>query len=142
MLTGRPTKYDQKVIDAICEEIATTNKSIKTICKNEDYPAAGTILRWLGEEDKQSFRDQYARAQEARADFLAEDILEISDDDKDDEKPFVGVNHIQRDRLKVDTRKWIASKLKPKKYGEKIDMAHSGEVNGFVINVGGKDLND
>ena len=48
-------------------------------------------------------------------------------DDGDDEKPFVGTNHINRHRLKIDALKWAASKSAPKKYGDKVDVTSDGE---------------
>jgi hypothetical protein len=119
---ARPSKYSPIIAAGICEQIATTNKSLKTICKDAKMPHVATVFRWLGEEDKKEFRDNYARAQECRADLLAEDIIEIADDNKKDEKAFVGINHIHRAKLRIDTRKLIASKLKPKKYGDKIEV--------------------
>ena len=64
------------------------------------------MFRWL--RDNEEFRHQYEIAKEASADALAEDMLEIADDPKDNP---------QNKRVRIDTRKWIASKLKPKKYG-------------------------
>lgn len=124
-ITGRPSDYDGAIADAICAEIATSSKSIRTICKAKGMPHAATVMRWL--RTNEVFREQYTRAKEEQADYLAEEMLEIADDDQDDEKAFVGSNHIQRDKLKVETRKWIAAKLKPKKYGDKIDMTSGGE---------------
>jgi hypothetical protein len=124
-ITGRPSDYDGAIADVICAEIATSSKSIRTICKAKGMPHAATVMRWL--RTNELFREQYARAKEEQADYLAEEMLEIADSDGDDEKPFVGSNHIQRDKLKVETRKWIAAKLKPKKYGDKIDMTSGGE---------------
>jgi hypothetical protein len=122
---GRPSDFTAALGDMICAEIATSSKSIKTICKAKNMPHPATVMRWL--RINESFRDQYTRAKEEQADYLAEEMLEIADDDGDDEKAFVGINHIQRDKLKVETRKWIAAKLKPKKYGDKIDVTSDGE---------------
>lgn len=107
-------------------------------------PAVRTVLYWLAEsenpdakEEIKSFMRQYARAREAQADFLAEEIIEIADDGSNDYMTIVKGDKeynvedkevTNRSRLRVDSRKWIASKLKPKKYADKLDLNHSGEV--------------
>jgi hypothetical protein len=125
------SKYTEKLAEAICKAIATSSKSLKTICKENSIHVA-TVLRWL--EEKPSFRDRYARAKEQQADYLAEEIIEIADDDKDD---LLGVDDygnrlenkefVNRSKLRVDARKWVASKLKPKKYADRVDVTSGGE---------------
>jgi len=93
-------------------------------------PHKRTVKRWLAE--KPSFQEQYARAKEEMAEHFAEEILEIADDGSNDwiERELETGNvinvanheHIARSRLRVDTRKWLMSKLLPKKYGEKLDV--------------------
>lgn len=124
--TGRPAKYTKEIADLICEEIATTSKSLRTICLDDKLPSVGTILKWL-REDENGFLAQYARAKDQQADMLAEEILEISDHTEEDHTPFTGANVVQRDKLRIDARKWIASKLKPKAYGDKLDVTSLGE---------------
>lgn len=105
-------------------------------------PAVRTILSWLldgeKEEGKQAHKDflrSYVRAREEQADFLAEEILEIADDGSNDlmtitkgDASYETENKevTNRSKLRVDARKWIASKLKPKKYGDKLDLNHEG----------------
>ena len=90
-------------------------------------PDKSTVFDWLAKYP--GFADQYAKAKEESADAHADDILEIADDGSNDwmerndpKNPgwLVNGEHMQRSRLRVDTRKWIASKLKPKKYGDKL----------------------
>ena len=79
--------------------------------------------------------DIYARACEVRAERIFEEILEIADDSSGDEIE-VNVdgmvesrqNHefVQRSKLKIDARKWILSKMQPKKYGDKLDVTSDG----------------
>lgn len=106
--TGRPSDFTQEIADAICERLAE-GESLRKICLGDDMPNKATVFRWLGLH--QSFSDQYARAREEQAETLADEIVEIADGNKDSDP--------QRDRLRVDARKWVASKLKPKKYGDK-----------------------
>lgn len=129
---GRPSKYSKEVADLICEEIASTSKSLRTICKSENLPSVGTVLKWL-REDTEGFVAQYTRAKEEQADLMADEILEISDNSSND-MVSGGVN-VQRDRLRIESRKWLASKLKPKSYGEKLDLTTKGEQIGVSINI-------
>jgi hypothetical protein len=100
-------------------------------------PAQSTVFKWLSENSK--FSEQYAHAREAQADTLADELIDISDDSsRDTYKDSDGIervdhDHINRSRLRVDTRKWIASKLKPKKYGEKIDAQVAGNLTLTVV---------
>lgn len=113
------SRITDDLFETICEEIESTHKGLVTICKAHGSSAAAFYSLIDKNEDK---ADRYARAKSRQADYLAELILEVSFDDNDDEKPFVGVNHIQRDRLKADSLKFIAAKLKPQKYGDKLQV--------------------
>jgi len=140
---GRPTKYNKRLADKICNALAD-GKSLRKICNPKDMPNRGTVYRWLGENEK--FNNQYARAKREMAEDMAEEILEIADDtsmdmgfkkseDKDGKgaTPFVDKENIQRSRVRIDTRKWLMSKLIPKKYGDKQEIEHSGELKiGFA----------
>lgn len=127
-LGGRPTLYTVELTDSICSRLAA-GESMRSISRDEDMPAMSTLFKWLREHEE--FSQQYARAKEESADALVEEILDIADDGVNDwmekhgkEGEAIGyqVNgeHIQRSRLRVDTRKWAASKLKPKKYGDRL----------------------
>ncbi|OZI26935.1 terminase [Bordetella genomosp. 9] len=90
-----------------------------------------TVMRWLA--DNAVFREQYARAREAQADKLAEEILSIADDGLNDtyvdDEGNKRTDHdvVARSRLRVDARKWLASKMAPKKYGDKIEHVGNPE---------------
>ena len=86
--------------------------------------------------------DRYARAKELQMDYLAEEIIDISDDGKNDFMSVVRGDEVyeqenkevtNRSRLRVDTRKWIMAKLAPKKYGDKIDVTSNGKSMPFVL---------
>jgi hypothetical protein len=130
---GRPSIFTQDIADRICDEIATSSKGLKTICDAPGMPSVRTVLSWLSDGDKEDgkpefkqFLHNYARAREAQADFLADEIIEISEHTKEDHTAFTGQNVVQRDKLRIEARKWVASKLKPKKYGDKLDLNHEG----------------
>jgi hypothetical protein len=124
--------FDQNTADRICERLVN-GESLRKICLSDDMPHAATVCRWLAENEP--FREQYAHARDAQADTLADEILDIADDgtndwmsDKDDEEGTTyNGDAVQRSKLRVDARKWLASKLKPKKYGEKIDVTSGDE---------------
>lgn len=107
-------------------------------------PHKATVFRWLA--DDADFRDLYARAKEASTEALAEELLDIADDGSNDwmERPGadgeslgwqLNGEHVQRSRLRVDTRKWLLAKLQPRKYGERQTVEHEGSVNHFVMQV-------
>lgn len=130
---ARPTKYNKELADQICDIISTSSKGLTTICKKLKVKNS-TIYRWM--EDNDEFRDNYTRAREDQADFLADQMLAIADKSEGDDKAFVGINRIHRDKLRLETRKWIASKLKPKKYGDKMDVTTDGEkINNVKVEV-------
>ena len=139
--TGRPTKYTKELADRICSEIAG-GKSLRSVCVDPKMPDKATVFRWLRVDDV--FRDQYARACEERSEALVEEVLDIADDASNDwmdiwnartqeEERVIDREHIERSKVRIDTRKWIASKLKPKKYGDKLDVTSGGErVNPYA----------
>lgn len=119
---ARPTDYTEELGDLICSKLAD-GKSMRFVCKSDSMPDKSTVFRWIRTKDE--FRDQYARAKEESADALTDEMLDIADDSEldytktDDDGLKLNSENIQRSRLKIDTRKWLASKLKPKKYGDK-----------------------
>ena len=138
---ARPTDYTEELAADVCVRLSD-GESLKGICSDEDMPHRSTVFRWLGAN--QAFRDMYARAREEQADSLADEIVSIADeectmvrsskhstkDDDDDGNTEVVFDSsaVARNRLRVDARKWVAAKLKPRKYGEKVELEHSGEV--------------
>jgi len=130
---GRPVIYTEEIAQRICYLIGTTTKGLKRICEDKSLPSKSTIYRWLNEDEEGTFRDMIARAHEMRADMMAAEILEIADDNSLDKEAFVGGNHIQRDKLRIDTRKFLLSKLSPKKWGDKVDITTGGDKLGITV---------
>lgn len=110
---ARPSDFTDEIAEAICSLLAE-GKSLRSVCRRDDMPDKSTVFRWLRHHEL--FRDQYARAKEESADALVEDILDIADDDAED---------VHRSKLKVDARKWIAAKMKPKKYADRQALDHT-----------------
>jgi hypothetical protein len=113
---GRPSLYTPELADEICTRLAN-GESLRAICLDDAIPSVGTVLRWVGEHDE--FQKQYARAREIQAETHADDIVTIADGGGEDDSV-----RTARDRLRVDARKWVASKLLPKKYGDKQTTVH------------------
>jgi hypothetical protein len=134
---ARPTLFSDELAATILERIAD-GESLRAICTDDAMPARSSVFKWLSEN--KTFSDQYARARDEQADALFDEILEIADDgrndwmerkDKDDQSIGWRENgeSMRRSQLRVDARKWMASKLQPKKYGDKIDLNHSGSID-------------
>ncbi|QEL14773.1 hypothetical protein PX52LOC_01667 [Limnoglobus roseus] len=135
---GRASEYSQELADIICERMICgaddKPESLRSICRDDGMPRLGTVMRWLAKYPE--FREQYRAAREAQAEVHHEEILEISDNCTDDVQTLLGnddettlgrINHsaVARAKLQVDTRKWIMSRMVPKKYGDKIQQLHS-----------------
>ncbi|MDR6393045.1 terminase small subunit-like protein [Paraburkholderia phenoliruptrix] len=136
---GRPTTFTQELADLICERLAD-GESLRAICLDDSMPARASIFKWLGEN--KSFSDQYARAREAQADTMADEILHIADTPVMGQKTVskaTGIeitegDMIEHRRLQVDARKWLAAKMAPKKYSERL-MSELTGANGGPIQV-------
>lgn len=129
---GRPSDFTQELADRICAELAE-GKSLRTVCRADDMPDKSTVFKWL--RTIPEFADHYTKAKEEAADALFEETVDIADDGSNDwiasndpDNPGYKFNneHYQRSRLRVDTRKWMMSKMKPKKYGDRVTQEHTG----------------
>jgi hypothetical protein len=123
---GRPLEYTKEMGDYICELVSSTGFGLLKLTKlYPELPDKITINRWRYRVP--DFRHQYAMAKIEQADILAEECLEIADDDSGDTKlspdgfELCNTEFIARARLRVDTRKWLASKLLPKQYGQQAE---------------------
>jgi ApbE superfamily uncharacterized protein (UPF0280 family) len=124
-------KLDQ-MMESVFDIIATTNKGLHHILReNPAYPSPQTFYKIM--KNSPSFMDRYARAKEIQADLLVAECITIADETSNDivgneeEGYRVNAEAINRSRLRVDTRKWLASKLAQKKYGDKLDVTTDGE---------------
>jgi hypothetical protein len=107
--------YTPEQVEAVCVEIEQkpvgTQKTLLALGMN-------TKEFWATLDGDEALRKRYTRAKELQAENLAEEIIEIADGESED---------VQRDRLRVESRKWVAAKLLPKKYGEKLDVTSQGD---------------
>lgn len=136
---ARPTSYNETVARDICVRLME-GESLASICADEDMPARSSVYLWL--HDNSEFSDRYARAREVQATTFFDEVQQISDNtmlgEKRTIKPDGTIEIVQADmiehrRLRVDARKWMAARLAPKKYGDKIDHEHSGSLT-VVVN--------
>lgn len=118
---GRKSSYNPELGTFICLEIAG-GKSLRKVCAMEGMPDMSTVLRWLADDDKEFFHKQYARACEARGVALAEEAMEIVD------QPVKTALELAHNRAKADQRKWYASKLSPKRFGDKLAVGGADDL--------------
>jgi len=111
---GRPTLYNLEMAQTICTLIAERDaktgrlRSLRDVCQLPGMPHEWTVYQWLGKHEE--FAKLYARAREDRADLLAEEIVQICDEESDPQKA----------RVRMDARKWVAAKWHPKRYSDKV----------------------
>lgn len=130
MAANKTEEEKQILFDAIIQDISENGVSLFAALKNR--LSSTTFYAFMDEDESRIKR--YARATELRAEKMAEETLDIADSvDNDlitlpDGREVVNNNVINRDRLRVDTRKWLLAKMHPKKYGDKISTEISGEL--------------
>ena len=140
-MSDRPTVYDPEIVERIFRLMAK-GKSLLWICdtsKDKTFPGTWTFFKWLDDPANEWMRANYVRARQLQAEHFAQEILQISDDGRndtyiDEETGRVVTDHdvVTRSRLRVDTRKWIASKLLPKVYGDRITTEVTGADGGPI----------
>jgi hypothetical protein len=145
---GRPTEYTPEIGDRICAALAT-GMSLRSVCRADDIPPESTVRGWT-HDVKHPFSAQYVRAREIGYLSMADETIEISDDGSNDWMEKFGKDgeavgwtingeHIQRSRLRVDTRKWLLSKCLPKVFGDKVVNEITGKDGGPIET---KDVSD
>jgi len=134
---GRPTDYTEALAEAICIRLAE-GESLRAICREDAMPSKSTVMEWLLKHE--DFRTKYAHARVLQADTHADEMLEIADDGsadyklagRDGDDIVIDHEHIARSKLRVETRRWLAEKLAPKKYGAKVAVEASGPDGGPI----------
>lgn len=130
---GAPSQYSQEVADAICSLLAQGWSLRKVIeygyeeYSDLKFPSMATVFKWMREHEE--FLKQYARAKQESADAMAEEILDIADKTEDQ---IMGIDksdgaRVQAQKLRIDTRKFLMAKMKPKIYGDKLDLTSGGD---------------
>lgn len=140
MPSGETSSYTPEVARDICEQLAT-GKTLREICRAEGMPPESTVRLWAL-DDREGFAAHYTRAREIGYHAMADDLLEIADDGRNDWMTrnsddgagwAVNGEHMQRSRLRVDTRKWMLSKALPKVYGDKLELGGTGKDGAISV---------
>jgi hypothetical protein len=127
------TLYGDHIKDRICEGLMQGN-SLNSVCKQDGFPSESTVRRWVMMNVDPDFTAKYTQAREIQAERFADELIDIADG-KDGLKLVQTRGHgedteIYLDaaatRLRLDARKWVISKILPKKYGEKLDHTNNG----------------
>lgn len=135
---GRPSIYSRELAEKICCRIAN-GETLRSICRDDDMPTRSTVAEWVV-SDREGFSGLYARARDMQIENWADEIVDIADDGsndwmernrgEDDVGWQLNGEHVQRSKLRSDNRKWLLSKLKPDRYGDK--LTHAGDKDAPV----------
>ena len=132
-------KYTKELGDEICARLSQ-GESLSSICKDEHMPAKSNVVAWALQIDT-PFAKQYAHAREIAYQHLADELLDIADDGRNDKqkdengRTIIDHDHISRSRLRTDTRKWILSKMLPKVYGDKVAVTPGEGLAGGSVEI-------
>jgi hypothetical protein len=119
---GRPSAYHPEIAEALCDALSSSDQGLEEICDSDPrLPAWRTVYGWLRKHD--DFAQCYARARQAQADFLADQIVPLSDTAQG-----LDAAGVQAVKLRTDARKWAASKFNPSVYGDKLDVTSAGKA--------------
>jgi len=140
---GRPSKFTNELATEILERISS-GESLRQITRDAHMPVISTVYVWMMKDP--TFSEQYAKAREEQAETLADEIIALADQDPIqivDDKGIARVDSgwVTWQKNRVDARKWVASKLKPKKYGDRTTLAGDAD-NPLKVDVDAKDLFD
>lgn len=145
-LGGRPVTWTEELKQSAFEKIIdriSNGESLRSILQNADrteYPSFPNFYKWLSENE--GFDKQYVRACEVRAEIMFDEMIEIADDGSNDYMTVTrgDITYEQenrevtnRSKLRIDSRKWILSKMNPKKYGDKVDLTTNGHNLGATF---------
>jgi hypothetical protein len=116
------TKYDPQALwPVILGDIANGASLSAAIQRLDPAPSYWWAKDWLRRDPE--LKARYIEAVEDRADRLAEELIELADQPIPTGLDGPGMSAwVQKLRVQVDVRKWAASKLKPKAYGERLDV--------------------
>lgn len=124
---GRPSEYTQEIADTICEELAM-GRSLRSVCEDKGMPTVKTVFNWF--RTYPNFLQQYTHATEERTETQQEMLLDMGDKaikHAEDADPKAANAVVSAYKLKADNLKWSMSKMKPKKYGDKVDLTTNGK---------------
>lgn len=137
-LKGAPAfPYSDELAEEICLKVATSTKGLNHLCKEHSHwPGKTTIYEWRIKFP--SFAEKYLQAKRHQADLLAEETLDIADDNSQDEyidengNRRLNAEFVSRSKLRVETRKWMAGRLLPKVWGDKVGQDEDRRLESLV----------
>ena len=131
---GRPSTYRQEVADEICRRLVL-GESLRSICRDDTMPSLDGVYGWMQRQPK--FAEQYLRAREEQAETHADIIVDLSDAtpetlpvyDRDGNVIELKLDSawVQWMRQRIEARKWVAAKLRPKRYGDRVSVGGDAE---------------
>jgi hypothetical protein len=112
-----PTFYSEAVIEEICSRMSR-GESLPQICRDPAMPNRWTVYDWLKRYPQ--FLERFNTARQRLYDYWSDDLIAIADDStKDyDENGRLDEERIARDRVRIDTRKWLLCHLSREKFGD------------------------
>lgn len=128
---GRPSSYTAEIGASICARLAC-GETLRSVCRDDDMPSESTVRQWVI-DDREGFSAHYARARDLGLDAMADELFDVADDGSNDwmerlDRDGYSIGwelngeHVQRSKLRIDTRKWYMSKMAPKKYGDRLEV--------------------
>jgi hypothetical protein len=119
MTAGRKSDYTEALADIICARLID-GESLTKICRDVTMPCRTTVLNWI--DERPEFRAECARARELQGDTMADKIMDLIEN--------TTAENAHASKVQLSGLQWVASKLAPKKYGDKQAVAHSGPDGG------------
>jgi hypothetical protein len=148
---GVKSSYTDALARRICMRIME-GQTLRKICEDPRMPNQRIVFRWLAEPRFEAFREMYYYSRRVYAELLMDEVIEIADNATDDWIPTKdkkgNINGwrpdtecLQRSRLRIDTRKYLAAKLIPRIYGEKIEVEHgvTGDLKELIMGASNHD---
>ena len=134
--SGRRSLYTPQLADEICERLAK-GESLNAISNDPRMPPRTTVIEWV-ENNREGFADRYTRARQRGYELMAEELVDISDDASNDWMVRAGLTVpdyevVQRSRLRVETRKWLLSKMLPKQFGDRVTQELIGDGDRPIV---------
>lgn len=127
----RPSTFTQETLDEVCRRLAT-GEPLAVICRDDEMPCPNTVRAWGAADNAVS--ERIARAREDGEDALAADCLAIADDSSGDYRvgekgPIFDSDHVQRSKLRIETRLKLLAKFNPKRWGDRTQHEHTGKLS-------------
>ena len=120
-------RYSPDLAREICDRLAK-GESLRAICKDDHMPTDMAVRKWVL-EDRDGFSSRYAQARDQGLDAMADQVIEIADEEPGTtDQGSTDTGRVAANRLRFDARRWYLSKLAPKRYGDRLNVEHSGAI--------------